>query len=265
MQQNTSQLQNIFQTEYFGLNPNKDYNWIISLQRKYGSLGEAISAIYAGINGDLRMVSPVFYAEHYKKIAKKLSVKRNWQDTRLFSISELNGSSELEDYLRETAAHVMVSGVPGSQKIVSPTGGEFITGGVVPRIIKLNLNFYAKDEKGKRAYFGLPPELSDSWLHILSAADHNETIHVGTQLTRAYDLTKNLYVAKYVAFPSEQVDFGDRSYSIVERGTVERGTLEELAKSHQIKGIFPRIKGLPIRRVTRDRIFRAIAELGYVY
>ena len=162
----------------------------------------------------------------------------------------MKGSTELGDYLRETAGNVRISGVPSTQKIMAPRDGkfQFIAGGFFQHReeVDIDLSFYMEDE-GVRGYFGLRPELNNSWLHVLAAADHNEKIHLGVQLDRDFDFAKNNYVIRHITFPSEQISFGKETYHVAIREKIK-----ELAEKR-------------FRQKEKDKIFRAMVELGYVY
>jgi hypothetical protein len=153
--------------------------------------------------------------------------------------------------LRGTAGHVVIRGVPHPNKVIAPPHGRsaFVTGGIWPRLVHLDFgfSFYVEDEKNTRGYFGLSPDLEGSWLHTLAAADHGETVEFGVQLHRNFDFVKESYAIKWISFPTERVSFGYDSYPIMKKSKVE-----ELAKRRGLK-------------LTKDRIFRAAVEAGYVF
>lgn len=252
-QRRSKMLQEICQKEYFGLNPERPWSFTDKLHRTHPYLADAIMGMGQGSTFFYFPSQPEDVAKQYKKDAKQYSEEKLWSDTRAFGIHELRemkGSSELTDYLKETAGNIKLKVTPSKSDYVAPEGGKicFRTGGIIGHWVEINFNFtfYGEDENKSRAYFGLSPGLINSWSHVQAASDHNEQIYVGIQLERDFDLKLNSYLVKHLDFPVEQIRYG-QTYPVV---PIKK--IEELVKSNQ-------------SQKEKDRIFRAIVELGYVY
>lgn len=248
-------LQEICQVEYFGLNPNRAYHWTETLNRKSELLCEI-----AMLPLNILLFSP-FAGErlyndmiaNYEKEATKLSERRDWENTNLFSISELKekkGSGELTNYLVETAGHVRIKGSPSISHFVAPERGtmRFIAGGIIPHLVEIpfNFTFYMQDNDKQRTYLGVTPELYNVWSHVLAASDNKEDINTGVQLRRDYDFSIDSYIVKYLEFPNEKIACGE-PYRVVPKNKIR-----ELVESKR-------------KQKAKDRVFRAMVEQGYIF
>ncbi|MFH1590240.1 MAG: hypothetical protein ABIB43_06760 [archaeon] len=235
-------LEQICEQEYFGLNPNQSFGFVESAFRKNRVLG--VIALTLSFNPTIMFD----YIDHFNKKAEEMTINKKWSDIEFFDIKTLNDKKAYSDnYLTQTAGHIRIIGTPSQNKIVGPKGGSFVTGGLIPREVSYELSFYIEDKNGLIGYLGLTPELNKAWPHILVAADHKKEVEIGLQLNRGYDLFRNSYVVNHISFPAEKVTFGDPIFKMVEKPQIQ-----ELSESN-------------ITEKNKNRIFRSIAESGYIF
>ncbi len=253
------ELSGICKKEFYGLDPVQGYTYAESAEMKgpvYSFLAWAPLVPLALLGGPQLFDLNSDVKKEYEAKALDLATKQSWrrEDARTFGIEELKtkkGLERLEDYLKTTAGHVLIECVPRYSESSSSEGASYdpLEGGFLRRPVKepCNLSFYADDGVAARAYFGLPSSFEKAKLHLVAAKDSEEPVVVGIQLDTTFDLVGEQYAVQYIEFTKESIYFGSQSYFVVSRDKVK-----ELAESKK-------------SRKEKNRIFRAILELGLVY